>query len=68
MFSSEEKALNLPVPDAAKMMGVSEAFLRASLQAGLCPFGWAVQITGEKYTYYISPKKFFDYVGNKEEK
>jgi transcriptional regulator with XRE-family HTH domain len=54
---------NIPVEQAARLMGKSKQFLRVSLQLGRCPFGWAEKLTGDKFSYYISPKKFYEYVG-----
>lgn len=54
---------NVPVTEAARMLGVSPDVVRAALQAGVVDFGFAVQVTGEKYTYHISPKKLYEYIG-----
>lgn len=54
---------NLPVARAAKLMGVCQQFVRIGLQRGTLPFGYAIRITGNKYTYYISPKKFTETTG-----
>ena len=48
---------------AAKIMGVSEQFVRVGLQSGSLPFGAAVKISGSRYAYYISPQKFEDFTG-----
>lgn len=57
---SEEK--NIPVEKAAKLMGKSEDFIRVGLQRGILPFGSAVKLSS-RWTYYINPKKFYDYIG-----
>lgn len=57
---------SLSVSDAARLMGKSNQFVRLGLQKGLLPFGTAVK-TSSKYTYYISPKLFFEYVGDTKE-
>ncbi|NLG58525.1 MAG: helix-turn-helix domain-containing protein [Clostridiales bacterium] len=54
---------NLPVADAARLLGKSEQFVRVTLQRGLAPFGFATRITGNKYSYHISPKLFEEYQG-----
>ncbi len=54
---------NLPVKDAARLMGVCQQFVRVGLQRGILPFGYAIQISGKKYTYYISPEKFTEHTG-----
>ena len=55
----------LTVKIAAELMGVSEQFIRLSMQQQLLPIGTAVKLTGSKYTYYISPKLFTEYTGIK---
>ena len=59
-----EKMGSLKIKDVAKAMGKSEMFVRIGLQRGLLPFGIAVN-TSSKYTYYISPNKFYKYIGIK---
>ena len=56
-------AHNMSVQEAANIMGKSAQFVRVSLQRGLVPFGWAVKMSGDKYSYYISPRKFKEYMG-----
>lgn len=53
----------IPVATAAKLMGVGKQFIRVGLQAGKLPFGYAVNISGKRFTYYISPEKFTEYTG-----
>lgn len=55
----------ITVKSAAALMGVSEQFVRVAMQQNELPIGTAVKITGNKYTYYISPKKFTEYTGIK---
>lgn len=55
---------NISVKKAAKLMGKHEMFVRLGLQNGTLPFGVAIkQPNKTKYSYYISPKLFFEYVG-----
>lgn len=54
---------NIPVEVAAKLLGKSEQFVRVALQRGLAPFGFATKITGDKYSYHISPKLLEQYQG-----
>lgn len=56
---------SISVKEAAELMGKSQQFVRIGLQRGLLPFGTAVKMS-TKWTYYISPKKFIEYVGIKE--
>ena len=46
-------------------MKKSEQFIRIGLQRGLLPFGTAVKLS-TRYTYYISPKLFYEYIGQEE--
>lgn len=53
----------ITVQEAAKIMRKSNQFVRMGLQQKTLPFGAAVKMSGEKYSYYISPKKFYEFVG-----
>jgi len=44
------------VENAAKRIGKSKQFVRVALQQGIAPFGFAVKISANRWTYYISPK------------
>lgn len=57
--------MNMPVIKAAQIMGKSQQFVRVGLQRGLLPFGTAVKMSS-MWTYYISQKKFYEYVGEDE--
>jgi hypothetical protein len=59
---------NISVADAAKLMGVSQQFIRVGLQRGIFPFGYAVQISSDRYTYFISKQKFLETTGISERK
>jgi hypothetical protein len=56
-------AQNISIKEAAKIMGKCQQFIREGLKNGNLPFGAAIK-TGSKYNYYISPKLFYEYVGN----
>lgn len=58
----EKEFKNITVKHAAKMLGKSEQFVRIGLQRGILDFGKAVK-NGSKYSYHISPYKFFAYMG-----
>jgi hypothetical protein len=60
-----EKTSNVNVSEAARLMGVSQQFVRVGLQRGILPFGCAIQISNKKYTYFISRSKLLEYVGAK---
>ena len=55
---------NIPINIVAEIIGKSPQFVRIGLQRGLLPFGIAVK-TSSQYTYYISPSKFYKYIGIK---
>ena len=63
MTNTEVK--NISIQDAAELMGKSPQFIRIGLQRGLLPFGTAVKMSS-RWTYYIYPKKFDEYVGSTE--
>lgn len=52
----------MTVAEAASLMGVSKDYIRVGLQRGLLPFGTALKMSN-RYTYFISAKKFFEYLG-----
>lgn len=54
---------NVPVEQAAKLLGKSKQFVRVALQRGIAPFGFAVKVSGEKWSYHISPRKLNEYIG-----
>lgn len=53
---------NVPVAEAAKLLGKSEQFVRVALQTGAAPFGFAVK-NKTVYSYHISPQKLKEYIG-----
>lgn len=56
---------SVSVKRAALLMGKSEQFIRVGLRNNRLPFGTAVKLSTQ-WTYYISPKLFYDYIGYKE--
>ena len=52
----------MTVAEAAELMGVSKDYIRIGLQRELLPFGTAIKMSN-RYTYFISAKKFFEYLG-----
>jgi len=52
---------NLPLREAAMLMGKTVQFVKEALQQGLFPWGFAVKIDDE-WQYHISPKAFFEYL------
>lgn len=47
----------LEVAEAARMMGVTEQWVRLGLQQGVFPWGYAV-LMGSHYSYWINRKRF----------
>ena len=58
-----EQVRKLSIERAAELMEVSQQYVRIGIQQGILPFGCAVKVSGSRYTYYISPKKFTEYTG-----
>lgn len=55
---------NISIKEAARIMGKHEMFIRIGLQKGILPFGVAEKLPNSKrYTYHISPKLFYEYIG-----
>lgn len=53
----------LTISEAADLMGVSEQFVRVGLQRGVFPWGYAIQVSSTRYTYFISKQKFCEALG-----
>lgn len=54
---------NITVKEAARIMGKSQQFVRIGIQRGILPFGKAVKMSSI-WTYHISPKEFWEYIGS----
>ncbi len=55
---------NVPVTEAAKIMGKDQQFIRQGMVAGILPIGTVFKKEGSnQYDYYISPKMFWEYTG-----
>ena len=54
--------IKLSVEEAAKLMDVSPQFIRIGLQRGVFPWGYAVQVSGRRYSYFINRAKFLEEV------
>lgn len=59
----EEGLKNVSVEQAARLLGKSQQFVRVSLQRGVAPFGFAVQVSGGRWSYHISPSQLNSYIG-----
>lgn len=58
---------NMTIEEASRLMGVSPQFVRVGLQKGILPFGYAVQVSARRFTYFISKQKFLEHTGIKGE-
>lgn len=56
---------SVSVKECARALGRSEQFIRISLQKELLPIGYAIKLSGNRYSYYISPLLLFNYTGYK---
>ncbi len=55
---------NIPVTEAAKIMGKDQQFIRQAMIQGILPIGTVFKKEGSnQYDYYISPKLFWEYTG-----
>ena len=55
---------NIPVLEAAKIMGKDQQFIRQAMINKLLPIGLAYKKEGSsQYDFYISPKLFYEYTG-----
>lgn len=60
----ENKKGNITIKQVARLMNKSEQFVRIGLQRNILPFGCAIKLDGKtKYSYHISPNKFYEYMG-----
>lgn len=50
----------MTVKEAAKVMGVTEQFIRLGLQQGRFPWGYAVKMKG-RFSYYINSRRFMEH-------
>lgn len=57
--------MRMTIRKAAKLMNVSEQFVRVGLQKGNLPFGYAVKMSS-RWTYYIDSDKFKKETGLEE--
>ncbi len=55
---------SMTIAEVAEKLGKSQQFVRIGLQRGILTFGTAqIMPNKNKYTYYISPALFFQYIG-----
>ncbi len=66
MYEVSNEARNVPISVVAQAMGKDPQFVRVALQQGILPIGYALKLkNSSRYTYYVSPKKLFEYCGFK---
>ena len=58
-----KKRSRMTIAECARLMNVREQFVRVGLQKEVLPFGYAVRISGGRWTYYISREKFEESTG-----
>jgi hypothetical protein len=56
----------ITVEEAASLMGKSKMFVRIGLRNKTLPFGFAVMMESGRWSYYINPKQFYEYIGKDE--
>lgn len=55
---------NVPISIVANALGKTPQFIRLALQQNILPIGYAIKLPGSsKFTYYVSPKKLYEYSG-----
>ena len=60
IFSGE----NVPISEVARIMKKDKNFIRIGIQEKWLPIGVAYKKEGSsEYSYYISPKKLYEYTG-----
>lgn len=53
----------LPVTDAAKMLGMNHNTVRKGLQQGVFPWGYAIHTSENRWVYFINAKRFAEIEG-----
>lgn len=56
--------VRISVKECAKIMGVSEQFVRVGLQQGIFSWGHVIKLS-TRYTYFINKSKFLEDMGLK---
>ena len=55
---------NIPLKEAARIMGKDYQFVRLGLIEGILPIGTAYKMNNSSvYNFYISPRLFWEYTG-----
>ena len=54
--------MRMSISETARLMNVSEQFIRIGLQKGIFPWGYALKMSS-KWTYFISSVKFTEHTG-----
>lgn len=60
----EFSGANVPISETARIMKKDKNFIRIGIQEKWLPIGVAYKKEGSsEYSYYISPKKLYEYTG-----
>jgi len=65
MSTISQPSINIKPAEAARLLGVSPQFIRIGLQRGKFPWGYAVQQSTKRYTYFINREKLCEVEGVK---
>lgn len=60
-------ASKITIKKAAAIMGVSELYVREAIAQGVLPIGCCITGKNGKRSFYISPVKFAEWTGYREE-
>ena len=60
-----EKEVTMTVSECADILNIGDQTLREGLKQNKFPFGVAIKTTENRWTFWISKKKFEEYIGRK---
>lgn len=61
--SNSNTIRQLPVPDAAKLLGMNHNTVRKGLQQGVFPWGYAIHTSEHRWVYFINATRFAEIEG-----
>lgn len=61
--SNSNTIRQLPVPDAAKLLGMNHNTVRKGLQQGVFPWGYAIHTSEHRWVYFINAARFAEIEG-----
>lgn len=68
MTFGSRRVERVKVKEAAKLLGVSDQFIRCGLRQKALPFGSAVKVGNGRYTYHIVDKAVHEYLRTNKER